>query len=240
VVLPVRDRPAGSLGAVLRAFAAQTRAPDELIVVDQASRAAHAASYRALARAHSGVRLLRCPGPPSWNKPMAINRGIRAAREGVTHVLCADADLLFAPHALETLARHQADGPCVVHGWRHDLPADAPLDAGWPALAALARLTDMHARPWLLAPLWWLVAVRGYDERMFGRGCMDSDLVDRAHRDPRVRELRVPRDPPITVHLDHARPAWSRTRQTPETVFNARILATDRSLVRNGTSWGMP
>lgn len=106
VVIPARDE-AGSLPRLLASLAAQSRAPDELIVVDD-----HSADGTGELAAAAGARVLLAPGPPpaGWlGKPWACHAGVSATPAEVLVLL--DADVVLAPDALERLlAAHASSG----------------------------------------------------------------------------------------------------------------------------------
>jgi hypothetical protein len=240
--IPVRDRPAALLRAALRGLARQTVPPTEVVVVDQASGPAHAASYRALEGEFPGlVRVVRTEGPARWNKPMASNLAIRTTRS--PYVLAMDGDLIFHPRAFELFRAHELIGSTVIVGAIHKLPwlaADPALfDAlPWESWALGAEQYGSDAHGWHFFPRAWIDKVRGYDERMFGRGCMDVDLSERAQRDPDVRYVRLGGHV-IVLHHPHESVAWNDSLRTDETRSNLAILTGDPSVVRNDDRWGL-
>ena len=102
VVIPVKDD-ARMLSRCLRALALQTRAPDEVIVVDNGSSDASAAVARA-----AGARVVRCEQP---GIPAASSCGYDAAAGD--SILRLDADCLPAADWLETMAGAFAARPDV-------------------------------------------------------------------------------------------------------------------------------
>jgi len=246
-VIPLRDRPAKHLDAALGFLAAQRLPMEEVIVVDQASRSKFRQRYaKVCARRGSRnfpVRHVLRSGPPKWNKPMAANFGIRSTSEKATHVLSMDCDMLFAPHAAETFRSLSlgSETDLLVIGHRHDLvDPDRVLKqaAPWSTLERASRLTDRVAHPWHFASREWFFKIRGYDERMWGRGAMDTDLSARAERDNDVTVVRLREQQILAVHYSHGRPPWEQTRKKPETILNRRLRNTDESIVRNDETWG--
>ncbi len=105
VVVPVHDGEP-YLEPALRSLLEQTRAPDELIVVDNGSRDNSAAIAEAL-----GARVLR---QANLGPAVARNVGVRAARAGLIGFL--DADDLAMPRRLELQAAALAPGVDAVIG----------------------------------------------------------------------------------------------------------------------------
>lgn len=241
-VIPIKDRPSKHLAASVRFLLAQSLPVHEIIVVDQASKPELRREYASILKAPKTKHLIR-DTPDQWNKPMAANAGIRATSPESTHILNLDCDMLFGPNALDTL-RSLADkygGEVLVYGHRHDL-----LDAStllsrrprWRTLLRNLRLTDRVANPWHFVPRDWIHRVRGYDERMWGRGAMDNDMTSRAERDPSIAVAQVNEKQPLAIHYNHSRPPWPETHKRPETALNCHLRNTDLSIVRNDENWG--
>ncbi|MHB1929165.1 MAG: glycosyltransferase family 2 protein [Acidimicrobiales bacterium] len=97
VVVPARDEE-HALPGLLRSVAAQSRPPDELVVVDD-----HSGDATASLAAAAGATVLRPPPiPPGWlGKPWACHHGAAAGRGDVLVFL--DADVTLAPTAIERL-----------------------------------------------------------------------------------------------------------------------------------------
>lgn len=241
-VIPLRDRPSKHLAAALWGLKEQRLPLHEIIVVDQASRPSLRRQYAEVIRRHPRARHLVRETPDRWNKPMAANVGLRAVSEDTTHVLCLDCDMIFAPSATQTLRvlAEKYRGQVLVHGHRHDLidPDKLMVRPRWKTLERSTRLTDVVGHPWHFAPRKWFWRVRGYDERMWGRGAMDNDLTARGERDPHIAVLRLPEKQILAVHYSHGRPPWTETHKRPETALNCRLRNTDPSIVRNDESWG--
>ncbi len=241
VVTPVRDRPVEHLRASLAAWRAQSLPPAEVLIVDQGSASAAAEQYRQLASQSSPrVRYLRCEHP-DWNKPKALNYGIRASDPRNTHVLATDCDLLFHPEALAAL-RSLAGRRRFIHGHRCDLPdllGELRLidESVWNRWATAAKVVDAIADPWHLMPRDWAFEVRGYDERMAGRGYMDIDMSARAGR--ALETLRVGPGSLFALHYPHPRPHWvTEVYDSPQTRANRELFYDDPSIVRNPAGWG--
>ncbi|WP_169581801.1 glycosyltransferase family 2 protein [Microbacterium thalassium] len=121
-VIPVKDD-AGNLAECLRALSAQTRAPDEVIVVDNRS-----SDDSARVAAVTGARIVRCDEP---GIPAASAAGYDAATGDI--ILRLDADCRPSPDWVEHMVR----------------AFEAAPDIG--AVTGGSRFVD--GPPWLRAPL---------------------------------------------------------------------------------------
>src|SRR5512143_4299410 len=95
VIVPVRDRSGVRLENCLRSVRWQRidQAGVEIIISDFGSRPDHARSIDELAAIYR-CRVRRVATREVWNRSRALNIGIRAAMG--THILCTDADIIFA------------------------------------------------------------------------------------------------------------------------------------------------
>lgn len=107
LVATVKDA-AGSVGPFLESVRAQTRPPDELVIVDGGS----TDGTLEILRAAEDVALLEAPGA---NIARGRNLGIGAATHDVIAV--TDADCVLAPDWLEHLTRAMAAGADVAMGY---------------------------------------------------------------------------------------------------------------------------
>ena len=103
VVIPVKDD-AAELRRCLRALALQTRLPDEIVVVDNASTDASADVARA-----AGARVVRCDEP---GIPAASSCGYDAARGDI--ILRLDADSLPAHTWVQTMSEALEQNPEIT------------------------------------------------------------------------------------------------------------------------------
>lgn len=95
VVVPAFNE-AGRIAGTLQALRAQTRAPDELVVVDDGSTDATAAQAAEAMAGLAGARLVRLPR--NGGKAAALNAGLDASTAEL--VVTVDADTRLAPDAL--------------------------------------------------------------------------------------------------------------------------------------------
>lgn len=117
VIVPARDEEK-NLPALLGSLVAQDQPPDELIVVDDASRDRTAEVARA-----AGARVLAsAPLPSGWRgKTWACHQGAREAKGDV--LIFVDADVSFEPGALRAIRDTYARQPGVVSvGPYHRVP----------------------------------------------------------------------------------------------------------------------
>jgi 4,4'-diaponeurosporenoate glycosyltransferase len=132
VVIPARNE-AKALPALLASLRAQSRLPDEVIVVDD-----HSTDGTATVAAASGVRLLTPPPrPEGWlGKTWACHHGAAAATGDL--LLFLDADVVMAPAALAAVValRSPAGGIVSVQ------PEHRPL-AWYEQLSAVANVVSL-------------------------------------------------------------------------------------------------
>ncbi|PWJ53698.1 Glycosyl transferase family 2 [Quadrisphaera granulorum] len=186
VLLPVRDE-AHQVGGALAAALASTGVPDlEVLVLDDGSRDGTAATARDAADGDPRVRLLTgAPLAPGWlGKPHALAQLAAAASGSV--LVCLDADVRLAPHALaatvDLLRRHRLD---LVSPYPRQLaltPAERLVQPllQWSWLATLPlRLAERSARPSLSAANGQLMALDAAAlVRAGGFAAVKSEVLD--------------------------------------------------------------
>ncbi|MCW2616481.1 MAG: methyltransferase FkbM family, partial [Frankiales bacterium] len=129
VAVVVKDR-RGAMARCLAALAAQERAPDELLVVDNGS----TDGTLELLRATGGVRLVEQRGPLGAARQAAVE----ACR--TDWLAFTDSDCRPSPGWLAALV-DASDGHDVVQG--RTVPA-APPDGRWSATQDISRFTDLY------------------------------------------------------------------------------------------------
>lgn len=169
VVIPVRDD-AEHLRSCLAALAAQTRAPDEVVVVDNGSHDDSAAVARA-----AGARVVACAEP---GIPAAAATGYDAAIGAI--ILRLDADSVPAPTWVASMvaAFDDEDVDAVTAGAAfHDGPARGRVLL---ALAFLSVYTAFATPALGHAPLW--------GSNLAFRRSAWTDVRDRIHLDPELHD----------------------------------------------------
>ncbi len=116
VIVPARNEEP-SLPRLLRSLAAQTRAPDELVVVDD-----HSEDATTGVAAAGGARVVAAPPlPGGWlGKPWACHQGARRSQGDLLVFL--DADVELAPAALEAVVDEWRRGGGLVSVQPHHRP----------------------------------------------------------------------------------------------------------------------
>ncbi|MCS6798828.1 MAG: glycosyltransferase [Myxococcota bacterium] len=239
VVVPVRDRTGTRLDNCLRSLRWQrdVGGPVEIVISDYGSDPPHAEAIDALARRHE-ARVARTPRVGLWNRSRALNVGIRAA--GAPHVLCTDADMIFAPDFLATVIGVLRDEPRAFVLCRcRDLPPEVP-EQPWtvddfPSLLARARWRHaLGVGACQAAARAFFERVRGYDERYVHWGYEDRDMVARAER----AGLRIVWIHERTSMLHQWHPTTKGDRPWWRQINKLRFFLTRRVLVKNPGGWG--
>ncbi len=190
VVIPVRDRPRQHLFRTLSSLNWQSAGrPAQVVIVSHGSRPESEKQLDDLCREQSANMIaLGHPGQP-WNKPLALNTGIRATKPEIPFLMTMDSDMLLAPNFFAAaLERLRQDPPALVLCPISDLPQtahipDSPeeLRKAWTGLAASSQLRKKGGSgASQTARRSFYFQIRGYDEDMLWWGAMDTDIVNRA------------------------------------------------------------
>jgi cellulose synthase/poly-beta-1,6-N-acetylglucosamine synthase-like glycosyltransferase len=153
VVITVRDD-AEALGPLLDALAAQTRRPDEVIVVDGGSRDG---TLELLERRADGPPPLRVAHAPGANIAAGRNAGVRVARH--EWIACTDAGCVPEPGWLEALAAARADADFV--GGVYAVDGRTPFEQS--LAVALYPSVDEIERPSAWVRLWHFAFGRRFE-----------------------------------------------------------------------------
>jgi glycosyltransferase involved in cell wall biosynthesis len=252
VVIPVRDRAGQRLRNALWSLDWQSAGrPAQILVVSHGSRPEVDRELATLC-AENEATLIAVGSPDQpWNKPLALNRGIRAVSPGVDFVMTMDADMILAPDFLSAVLGRLEQPPTLVLCQSLDLPQSARLPRDPAALLSAfdrlrARATPRHRTGTggiQAARREFFFDVQGYDEDLVWWGAMDGDMVNRA----RLAGLRVVwiEGHTAMLHQWHPRKHAALTRR--EEIAQAREawrrnheIAKSRSTIlqRNGAGWG--
>jgi glycosyltransferase involved in cell wall biosynthesis len=182
VVIPFRNREPEDLVRLLQTLSAQTRLPDEVVVVnfgDFSSRLQELTfSFR-----YSCHHL---PQPEIWSKSLALNQGARLLKE-VDTALFTDADLLLAPNFIECGSSYFEDFPLSVMNCQcldlaeGAIKPDTNVVQEFQSLlkqAVIRHEAEVGGCLWL--PLKCVHELRGFDEEYKLWGCEDVDFKLRA------------------------------------------------------------
>lgn len=252
VVIPVRDRWGASLRNALASLSWQTAGrPAAVIVVSLGSRPEVDRRLAGLC-AETGAVLLAagCPSEP-WNKPLALNLGIRAAPVDVPALMVMDADIILAPNFLAVvLERLREEQRRFLICRCLDLPRDTKLPSDPVELATAYESLRAQASPRPRGSTGAIQAslrsfffeARGYDEDLSWWGAMDNDMVERAQTAGLAVEWI---DGSSLLHQWHPRKeaVLSRRREIEAAKSawrkNHRLLRERQGTVeRNGSGWG--
>jgi glycosyltransferase involved in cell wall biosynthesis len=213
VIIPVRNRAGSRLRNTLNSLQWQTSGPPAQAIVVSSGSSPEIDRELAAICAECGAELL-VVGDASlpWNKPFALNCGIRATRPEIAAIMTMDADMILAPNFLEAVgARLGRQPPALVLCRSSDLPAGVTLPsrpeqllAAFDRLRAVSRLRGPSGTGGIqAAPRSFFFEIRGYDEDLAWWGAMDGDVVNRA----RLMKLDVAwiEDQTTMLHQWHAR-----------------------------------
>lgn len=253
VVVPVRDRAGRRLRNALHSLLWQEDVgrPAKILVVSYGSKRAIDRELAAIC-AETGA-ILACAGSPAdpWNKPLALNIGIRQVSPAVPYIMTMDADMILAPNFLSVvLGILQQHPPTLVLCRSADLPRHISLPDPHHLRARFSRLqkqSRLRSRTGTggiqAATREFFYDIRGYDEDLLWWGAMDGDIVNRA----RLVGLRVEwiEDRTTMLHQWHRRKHQSL--QEAQQVAQARnhwlrnhelVRQRAESARRNARGWG--
>lgn len=211
----------------------------EIIISDYGS--ADPSASRAVAE-DSGARWVHTPEDPVWSRSRALNAGFAVADGDL--LISTDADMLFAPGALEVVhEQHAAAGRCALFLQCRDLPEtvheetyDDLDNIDWAALERSGRLRPRWGMGGMMAiDREGFTRLHGFDERLHTYGREDIDFARRARRagwrthwveDPRARMFHMWHAPTISAAsaTDAGREAIRRNR---------RLVDSDLTVARN-------
>jgi glycosyltransferase involved in cell wall biosynthesis len=240
VIIGFRDWGLERLELALRAHRASSLADQlELVVVDYGSKDSVAV---AAATERWKATLCRVETRRQWNRSHCLNVGIRAAR--APRVLTTDADILFAPRAIERILEEAGATNDFLLVQCHDLPPSATEDLEALNFAHFSRMAELRP-PWGMGGCACFrrrlaVDIRGFDERMEWWGAEDNDFVQRAmqhgenvrwfdHPDARCYHIWHPKA--TEVHAKNERFQATLKR-------NRHLVANDITAIRNSFPWG--
>lgn len=190
VVIPIRDRAGARVRNALRSLQWQTAGrPTQTLVVSHGSQPDINDRLSILCdNEHAQLLTLGSPADP-WNKPLALNTGLRATPDSMPFVMTMDVDMILAPNFLAVvLNRLTRNPPALVLRRISDLPAHASiptagdqLKRAFESLHARSRLRPCYGSGGVqAAQRSFFFDIRGYDEDLAWWGAMDGDIVNRA------------------------------------------------------------
>lgn len=253
VVIPIRNRSGQRVRNALQSLNWQTAGrPAQIIVVSHGSRPAIEAELAALCREQEATLVTIGQPHQPWNKSLALNTGIRAARPDIPFLMTMDTDMILAPNFLATVLGHlRRQREALVLCRISDLPQSVTLPLGRDEM--LAAFDDLQAQTQLrarsgsggiqAAPRDFFFDIRGYDEDLLWWGAMDGDMLNRAQ----VKGLRLVWIEEETAMLHQWHPRKHRVLTRPDEVRQARWhwqrnhqLVRQRANIatRNPEGWG--
>lgn len=253
VVISVRDRAGHRLQNALRSLNWQTAGrPAQILIVSHGSRPDINDQLARLCEEEAAILIeVGSPAQP-WNKPVALNTGIRRSMPEVPLIMTMDADMILAPNFLsvvvDSLLKHP---PALVLCRISDLPPQAYLPdqshkllESFDQLLATTQLRPRYGSGGIQAATRsFFFTIRGYDEDLAWWGAMDGDIVNRA----RLMGLDIEwiEDRTAMLHQWHPRKHTVLTR--PEQVREAKrawrynhalVRSRRQNLKRNSNAWG--
>lgn len=238
-VIPIRNRSGVRVENCLRSLRWQEGVDDfEIVLGDLGSTGKHKASLLELCETYD-ARFVSLPHDDLWNRSLALNTGIRAARG--EYVFCTDADMIFKPNFLASAleAQAQANGRAMVLCRCHDLPPYVPEklweQSDFPMLersSHVRRTSGVGACQ--VAPRSFFEEVHGYDEKFVFWGSEDVDMTSRAER--YGLELTWMSDRTVMLHQWHK--TLKRDMPLQYHINRWRFKLTKRVVVKNRQGWG--
>jgi hypothetical protein len=253
VIIPVRDRAGQRLRNVLRSLNWQSVGrPSQVLVVSHGSQPAVDRELSVICFEESATLItIGDPNEP-WNKPLALNTGIRATFSEIPFVMTLDADVILDPGFLKVaLERLKRKPPALILCRISDLPqhASVPRDRqalinAFADLKTLTRLRPRYGTGAVQATRrCFFFDIRGYDEDLLWWGAMDGDLVNRA----RLAGLEIVWVDKQTTLLHQWHPRKHAVLNSPEEIEQAKhawklnhAIVRSRSdiIQRNPDGWG--
>jgi hypothetical protein len=253
VVIPVRDRAGLRLRNSLRSLNWQSIGrPAQVVVVSHGSQSEVDRELSTICD-EEGATLITVGAPSQpWNKPLALNVGIRATLPEVPFVMTMDADMILAPNFFDVvLERLRKDPPSIVLCRISDLPACARIPGNY---EQLLRVFDNLCRIARLRPRYgsgaiqasrrsFFFDIRGYDEDLLWWGAMDGDMVSRA----RLAGLEIEWIEHRTAMLHQWHPRKHKVLRRREEIAQAKrawrcnhqiVRSRAKLLSRNPDGWG--
>jgi glycosyltransferase involved in cell wall biosynthesis len=214
----------------------------EIIVSDYGS-ADYAATRELLESL--GAKYVYTETDGTWSRSRALNAGFAVSSGEV--LISTDADMIFSPRSMETIASLILDDPslCLLlqcrdlpEGWSDQEVAAAGMQ--WNTFEQVSRLRPRWGMGGMMAvPRGAYMRIRGLDERMHTYGGEDIDFATRAKRagqrlmwidDSRVR----------MYHMWHAPTRKEHDKSETASLaieYNKKIVYNDKTFVRNTLLW---
>ncbi|MEO5919665.1 MAG: glycosyltransferase family 2 protein [Pseudolysinimonas sp.] len=214
VVIPVRND-AAMLTAALESLAAQTRQPDEIVVVDNSS-----SDASAIIAERAGARVVT---EPRRGIPYASATGYDSARSGI--IARIDADTVCPPGWLAHIERSFERDP------------ELDLLTGGAEFYGGSELAHRLGRAWYIGGMYWAVTPYLGHPPVFGsnfamRRQVWAELGGEVHRETGIHD-----DLDLSMHVK----PWMRVEYDPELMvkISARPFDTWEGLTRR-LSWVLP
>ena len=253
VVMPVRNRAGQRLRNALSSLAWQSVGrPAQVIVVSHGSQPDIDRELSELCDEEAAT-LIRIGDPSkAWNKPLALNTGIRATLPDIPFIMTMDADMILAPNFFEVvIGRLEQEPKAVVLCRSSDLPQHMSIPSSrqalkdaFDSLKATVRLRPRYGPGGIQAARRsFFFDIRGYDEDLLWWGAMDTDLVNRARlaglknewiedRTAMLHQWNPYKHAALTCReeIEQAKGAWRRN--------HTLVRSRSKRLVRNPDGWG--
>lgn len=209
----------------------------EVIVSDFGSEAFVEGELKELVESLGGV-YIRTETDGGWSRSRAVNKGYSAAKGTV--VVATDADMLFTPKSMETIANEVLADPttAVVLQCR-----DLPEGYGYESISANSTSFEELHRVSQIRPRWGMggmfaahrnviAAVGGYDNRMHTYGGEDLDLAVRVRRSGR-RIRWIENDQVRMYHIWHE----PTIKSVEEDKAARKAVAANRAILKSDPTW---
>ena len=247
ILVGVRNRESTRLRNLLASLRRQTYPSDKIkiLVIDYDSETPYNDAYRALCLKYD-ADLYRIDYRAVWCKAEAINSGLKHVK--TQHCMIADVDIIYAPNYIETAVDALTEDPYrIIHSVVYEtglniINENTDFDKDFYNIleGASPRGSDdstsryIYGQGIIAVCTDFLAYMHGLDERYYGWGCEDDDLIKRL----KMLGLHMYSIADKAVYLHHSHPKFEGLSKFEQerSATNSIYLRSSQSIKRNSTS----